>query len=115
MEERPSPAWLAERPLVVNDGSTQMHRLTAAWFAQAGHHPRARIELNYTEAMKSLVAAGYGALFGWILFGVYDFTNYSTLKNYPLIFAVVDTLWGGVAGATTATIVAGLTRRQPTA
>ena len=56
-----TPAWLAERPLVANDGSTQMHRLTAAWFAQAGHHPRARIELNYTEAMKSLVAAGYGA------------------------------------------------------
>lgn len=56
-----TPTWLAERPLVANDGSTQMHRLTAAWFAQAGHHPRARIELNYTEAMKSLVAAGYGA------------------------------------------------------
>ena len=56
------------------------------------------------------VAAGYGALFGWILFGVYDFTNYSTLKHYPLIFAVVDTLWGGVACATTATIVAGLTK-----
>lgn len=56
-----TPAWLAEQPLVANDGSTQMHRLTAAWFAQAGHHPRARIELNYTEAMKSLVAAGYGA------------------------------------------------------
>ena len=30
-------------------------------FGQAGLAPRARIEMNYTEAMKSLVAAGYGA------------------------------------------------------
>jgi DNA-binding transcriptional LysR family regulator len=32
-----------------------------AWFAAAGFAPRARIELNYTEAMKSLVASSYGA------------------------------------------------------
>lgn len=56
-----TPAWLADRPLIANDGSTLMHRLTTQWFAQAGLTPRARIELNYTEAMKSMVAAGYGA------------------------------------------------------
>ncbi|PXW96113.1 DNA-binding transcriptional LysR family regulator [Sphaerotilus hippei] len=56
-----TPAWLADRPLVANDASTLMHRLTAGWFGEAGLQPRARIELNYTEAMKSLVAAGYGA------------------------------------------------------
>ena len=38
-----------------------MYRLTMAWFAEAGENPRARIELNYNEAMKSLVSAGYGA------------------------------------------------------
>lgn len=56
-----TPAWLAEQPLIANDNATLMHRLTAGWFAQAGLSPRARIELNYTEAIKSLVAAGYGA------------------------------------------------------
>lgn len=56
-----TPDWLADKPLVANDSSTRMHRLTMAWFAQAGHSPRARIELNHTLAMKNLVVAGYGA------------------------------------------------------
>jgi DNA-binding transcriptional LysR family regulator len=56
-----APAWLAARPLIANDGSTRLSRQTAEWFAAAGERPRARIELNYNDAMKSLVAAGYGA------------------------------------------------------
>jgi DNA-binding transcriptional LysR family regulator len=38
-----------------------MYRLAMEWFANAGHAPRARIELNYDVAIRSLVAAGYGA------------------------------------------------------
>jgi DNA-binding transcriptional LysR family regulator len=56
-----TPAWLAARPLVMNDASTRLSRLTGEWFARAGEHPRARIELNYNDAIRSLVAAGYGA------------------------------------------------------
>jgi DNA-binding transcriptional LysR family regulator len=56
-----TPAWLAGRPLILNDASTRLHRLTMDWFAAAGEHPRARIELNFNDAIKSLVAAGYGA------------------------------------------------------
>jgi DNA-binding transcriptional LysR family regulator len=56
-----SPAWLAGQPLILNDAGTRLSRLTAEWFAAAGCHPRARIELNYNDAIKSLVAAGYGA------------------------------------------------------
>lgn len=56
-----SPDWLAGKPLIFNDSTTQMYRITMEWFGSAGFNPRARIELNYTEAMKSLVAAGYGA------------------------------------------------------
>lgn len=59
--KRITPAWLASRPLIFNDASTHMYRLTTAWFAAGGQGPRARIELNATEAMKGLVAAGYGA------------------------------------------------------
>jgi DNA-binding transcriptional LysR family regulator len=56
-----TPAWLAARPLILNDASTRLHRLTMDWFAAAGEQPQARIELNFNDAIKSLVAAGYGA------------------------------------------------------
>ena len=56
-----TPQWLAGRPLIFNDPSTHMYRQTMEWFAAGACAPRARMELNYTEAMKSLVAAGYGA------------------------------------------------------
>ena len=58
---RATPAWLAARPLILNNSRTRLSRLTTEWFAAAGHHPTARIEHNYNEAIKSLVAAGYGA------------------------------------------------------
>ena len=56
-----TPAWLAARPLILNDASTRLHRVTLDWFAAAGEQPQARIELNFNDAIKSLVAAGYGA------------------------------------------------------
>lgn len=59
--KRVTPQWLAARPMIANDASTRLYRQTQEWFATAGIVPRARIELNYNEAMKSLVAAGYGA------------------------------------------------------
>jgi DNA-binding transcriptional LysR family regulator len=58
---RVTPKWLADQPLIANDATTLLYRQTVEWFASAGITPVARIELNYTEAMKSLVAAGYGA------------------------------------------------------
>jgi DNA-binding transcriptional LysR family regulator len=56
-----TPTWLAQQPLILNDASTRLSRLTGEWFAEAGEQPRPRIELNYNDAIKSLVAAGYGA------------------------------------------------------
>jgi len=38
-----------------------------------------------------------GALSGFIVYGVYNFTNYSTLTHYTLKLAVLDTLWGTFA------------------
>ncbi|MGE6823989.1 LysR family transcriptional regulator [Pseudomonas soli] len=58
---RVTPAWLAGRALILNDSTTQLSRVTSEWFATAGLYPEARIELNYNDAIKSLVAAGYGA------------------------------------------------------
>ncbi|MGY0195659.1 LysR family transcriptional regulator [Leptothrix sp. BB-4] len=56
-----TPDWLAARPMVANGSSTLTQKLILGWFARAGLQPRARIELNYNEAIKSLVSAGYGA------------------------------------------------------
>lgn len=42
-----------------------------------------------------------GALFGLCVYGVYDCTNYASLKGWPLSFACVDVAWGMVwCGAT---------------
>ncbi|AZC51944.1 MULTISPECIES: LysR family transcriptional regulator [Pseudomonas] len=56
-----TPQWLAAQPLILNDHSTRLSRLTSEWFALGGQQPTARIQLNYNDAIKSLVAAGYGA------------------------------------------------------
>ncbi|QNK66625.1 LysR family transcriptional regulator [Variovorax sp. PAMC26660] len=58
---RATPHWLARQPLILNDKGTSLSRLTSEWFALAGEQPTARIQLNYNDAIKSLVAAGYGA------------------------------------------------------
>ena len=49
------------RPLILNDTSTHLSRLSSDWFARAGLHPQARVALNYNDAIRSLVAAGWGA------------------------------------------------------
>ena len=58
---RITPGWLATQPLLLNEATTRLSRLTMEWFATGGHHPVPRIQLNYNDAIKSLVAAGYGA------------------------------------------------------
>ncbi len=58
---RATPRWLAQQPLILNDEGTSLSRIVGEWFARAGEHPKARIQLNYNDAIKSLVAAGYGA------------------------------------------------------
>lgn len=56
-----TPGWLAAQPLILNDKTTRLSRLTSEWFASDGRQPTPRIQLNYNDAIKSLVAAGYGA------------------------------------------------------
>ncbi len=47
-----------------------------------------------------------GAFLGFLIYGVYDMTNYSTLKDFPLHLALADIMWGScVCGlATVATV-----------
>ena len=38
-----TPDWLATQPLILNDNSTRLSRLTSEWFANDGHQPTPRI------------------------------------------------------------------------
>lgn len=51
------------------------------------------------------LAAGYGALLGLVVYGVYDFTNYSTLRQWPFVLTLTDVAWGAVATAAAAAVV----------
>ena len=51
------------------------------------------------------LAAAYGALFGLVVYGVYDFTNYSTLRQWPFVLTLADVAWGTVASAACAAVV----------
>jgi uncharacterized membrane protein len=51
------------------------------------------------------LAAAYGALFGVVVYGVYDFTNYSTLRQWPFVLTLADVAWGALASAVAAAVV----------
>ena len=56
--------------------------------------------LSYrAEPLKAITQA---AIFGWVVYAVYDFTCLSLFKNWPIFITVVDCLWGGVLCAMTA-------------
>jgi len=44
-------------------------------------------------------AAAYGALFGLVVYGVYDLTNLATLREWSPLLTIVDIAWGTVACA----------------
>jgi uncharacterized membrane protein len=50
-------------------------------------------------------AAVHGALLGFVVYGVYDFTNYSTLRQWPFVLVLVDVAWGTGATAVCSTAV----------
>lgn len=47
----------------------------------------------------------YGAVFGFILYSFYDFTNLATLKEYPWSITIIDVLWGTFISAVVTTII----------
>jgi len=49
-------------------------------------------------------------LLGVVIYGVYDSTNYATLKKWKPEFAVIDTLWGGTLFALTTQFVYNISR-----
>ena len=51
------------------------------------------------RAADATAAAAFGALFGLVVYGVYDLTNFATLAHYPLALMCVDMAWGTAATA----------------
>jgi len=52
-----------------------------------------------------------GALFGFFCYGTYDMTNLATLKDWPIIVAIVDISWGTVLTAVSALCGYALTKK----
>jgi uncharacterized membrane protein len=55
--------------------------------------------LQDSNAMKALML---GALLGFFAYMTYDLTNTATLKDWPLLFSLVDIVWGTVLTASVA-------------
>ncbi len=47
----------------------------------------------------------WGALYGLIVYGVYDGTNFAMLSDWPLVVVVADLLWGMVINGVVACIM----------
>ena len=41
----------------------------------------------------------WGAVYGLVVYTIYDMTNYSLVNGWPLRVALIDILWGGVLSA----------------
>lgn len=61
--------------------------------------------LPLTQGQSLSTALFYGGLFGFVLYGVYDFTNYSLLKDWPFVTTVLDLAWGIVSNALLAAFI----------
>lgn len=56
------------------------------------------------RARTSLHAAGWGALFGFLVYGIYDLTNLATIQKWTLSFSIQDIAWGTLLTAVISTI-----------
>lgn len=54
----------------------------------------------------TLMALGFGALFGFICYGIYDFTNLAVINNWTLLISIVDLVWGSILCGVTSYLVA---------
>jgi len=67
--------------------------------------------LNYFIIRKHRTVQEAGLL-GLVIYGVYEFTNYSLLKDWSLLTVLMDTTWGTVLFALTTKIVYSIMKIQ---
>jgi len=68
------------------------------------------IGLNYF-IIKPKRSVNDAFLFGIVIYGVYETTNWAILKNWSALSVVIDTLWGGILFALTTFIMHGFKMR----
>jgi uncharacterized membrane protein len=56
------------------------------------------------EARSFTHAVLYAALFGFFAYATYDLTNWSTLRDWPMLISLVDMVWGTVLSAAVASV-----------
>jgi len=83
-----APIWLAAVPVYL------LLALGESWFV-----------LPRVVGQGFSAAAFWGAAFGLVTYGVYDFTNWSTLRSYSPTLAFVDIGWGMCACAIVAIVM----------
>ena len=67
--------------------------------------PRIRDEAIVMDSLQ------YGAVFGLVVYAVYNLTNLSTFGKYEATTALIDILWGGILGFIVS-ILGAFTRRR---
>jgi uncharacterized membrane protein len=68
------------------------------------------IGLNYF-IIKPKRSVNDAFLFGIVIYGVYETTNWAIFKNWSALSVVIDTLWGGILFALTIFIMNGFKMR----
>ena len=62
--------------------------------------------LSSKDKYKNITSiAKYGAFMGLLMYGTFDITNLALFKEYPLWYALMDTLWGMFAMMITSVLV----------
>lgn len=57
------------------------------------YYCRSKLKVVRLKYLKFLIL---GAIFGFVVYGTYNGTNYSTIEKYSLKTAITDTVWGTV-------------------
>lgn len=57
------------------------------------------------KAVSWQTAVLFGAVFGFVLYAVYDLTNYAVLAQWPLRVVFVDIIWGTLLCAVTTAVL----------
>jgi uncharacterized membrane protein len=52
-----------------------------------------------------------GAVLGIVAYGTYDFTSLAVMRGWPVNVTVIDTIWGGILTAATATAATLITQK----
>ena len=63
------------------------------------------ILLFYQNSNTVVESMCIGLLYGFVVYSVYNGTNYSTIEKYDLKTTIIDTLWGTVLCGVLSTIV----------